>query len=141
MKTIHDFHELFENNIEPDIYLLDDKVNIQLINHLTSKNSLCLFYMDGRSISDEQTFFKKISSVMRFPDYFGHNWNAVEECIRDLSWSQASEYIIIYENFEVLAQKDPKAFDIAKSIFQEARDYWREQNIKMHILFIPSNGD
>jgi hypothetical protein len=81
------------------------------------------------------------------------NWIHIPKCLREIFYgksdnndqkvrrSQASEYIIIYENFEVLAQKDPKAFEIAKSIFQEATDYWREQNIKMHILFIPSNGD
>jgi RNAse (barnase) inhibitor barstar len=37
-------------------------------------------------IRDPHDLFEELAEQLRFPDYFGANWNALEECIRDLSW-------------------------------------------------------
>jgi hypothetical protein len=37
------------------------------------------------------------SYVLRWnsPDYFGNNWDALEECLHDLTWAPASGYVLI----------------------------------------------
>lgn len=37
-------------------------------------------------LRDPHDLFEELAEQLRFPDYFGANWNALEECIRDLSW-------------------------------------------------------
>jgi hypothetical protein len=37
-------------------------------------------------VRDPHVLLEELASQLRFPDYFGANWNALEECVRDLSW-------------------------------------------------------
>ena len=39
-----------------------------------------------------------LSEKLRFPRYFGHNWDALEECLGDLSWlGDAARVTIVHE--------------------------------------------
>jgi len=47
------------------------------------------------------------SAVLQFPWYFGENWPAFDECIRDLSWLPADVYtLIITDSLAVLSEQD-----------------------------------
>lgn len=36
-----------------------------------------------------------LSERLRFPRYFGHNWDALEECLGDLSWLGETQRVVI----------------------------------------------
>ena len=38
----------------------------------------------GSAITSESTLFEEMARAFRFPDYFGHNWAALTDCLRDL---------------------------------------------------------
>jgi len=37
-------------------------------------------------ITTKEALFAELAQRLQFPDYFGANWDALWECIRDLSW-------------------------------------------------------
>lgn len=45
---------------------------------------------------------------LSFPGYFGENWDAFEECLRDLSWLSAGQIVLDHEDV-------PLADDVASA--------------------------
>jgi hypothetical protein len=51
-----------------------------------------------------------LAAKLRFPSYFGHNWDALEECLRDLSWlDDRPRVVIVHEAFPFSAAGDSLA--------------------------------
>ena len=46
-------------------------------------------------IRRRRVLFNAISKGLRFPGYFGQNWDALEECLRDLHWWPASTRLVL----------------------------------------------
>ena len=51
--------------------------------------------LDGRRMLSVDALFGEFSAALHFPDYFGENWAALDECIRDLSWLPAPSYRVV----------------------------------------------
>ena len=95
-----------------------------------------IFYLDGREIRDKQSFLQKMAEVMRFPDYFGYNWDALEECITDLDWCPAARYILIYDYPEAFSKVEPEEWKIAYDILRSAVEYWQGMDTPLEVLLI-----
>lgn len=50
--------------------------------------------IDLRGCVGKAAWLERIAGVMDFPDTFGHNWDALEDSLRDLSWLPASGYAV-----------------------------------------------
>ncbi len=48
-----------------------------------------------RGVRSKEKLFGVLSRALRFPRYFGWNWDALEECLCDLSWLPAETQIVI----------------------------------------------
>ena len=51
-----------------------------------------------------------LAAKLRFPTYFGHNWDALDECLRDLSWlADQPRVVIVHEAFPFSSAGDALA--------------------------------
>lgn len=54
--------------------------------------------LDGREMRDTDAVFLHFYDRLKLPDYFGWNWNALLDCLRDLNWLlPADRYAFIVE--------------------------------------------
>ncbi|MGH8670377.1 MAG: barstar family protein [Burkholderiales bacterium] len=44
-----------------------------------------------------QPVFEAFSRALAFPDWFGRNWDALEDCLTDLSWHEAAGHLVLLE--------------------------------------------
>ena len=55
--------------------------------------------IDCSKLNDIHSIFESIASSLHFPDYYGHNADAWDECMRDLEWVEEDQVAIILSNF------------------------------------------
>ena len=93
-----------------------------------------MYRVDLTKVTDKEGFLEAISKAMDFPDWFGHNWDALADCLTDLSWMAADGYVIVLERADAFASAAPTDFATALSIFQDAADTWREDGVPFWTL-------
>jgi hypothetical protein len=97
-------------------------MNRKLIKELISTGYF-VATIDGRECTTLSLFIKNVANAFKFPDYFGNNVNAFFECINDLDWLDASNYVLIIQNSNYLLFEDPnnKSYvqDMLKRIIAE----------------------
>ncbi len=59
-----------------------------------------------------------------FPAWFGHNWDALSDCLVDLSWAPAQGYVVLVEEWESFAVAWPRDAGIAREVLEHAAAEW-----------------
>jgi hypothetical protein len=85
------------------------------------------------SIDLHQPVFDAFSRALGFPDWFGRNWDALEDCLCDLSWRHAAGYVLLIDGHEALAQ-DQRG--ILLDVLAAAAEYWTGEGKPFFAVFI-----
>ena len=65
---------------------------------------------------------RAIAKALRFPDWFGGNWDALEDCLGDLSWRPGDGHVLVFRNWQALPGDDLGALiDLLRS----SAEFWQ----------------
>jgi RNAse (barnase) inhibitor barstar len=80
----------------------------------------------GTHLTGKPAILKAVAKALAFPDYFGHNWDALEECLTDLSWHEGAVALLI----EAAGTPEDKAgedWGILLDILADSARYWQAE--------------
>lgn len=97
--------------------------------------------VDLARVATKEAFLAAVGEALGFPDWYGHNWDALADCLTDLSWMEADGYVIVLERADAFARAAPTDFATALSIFQDAADTWREDGVPFWTLVGTTSGE
>lgn len=91
------------------------------------KNKIFEVEIDLKNVKNNSSFFKEMDDVFHFPPYFRKNsYDSLNDCMRDLSWIEEDEIIIIFKNLNFLKERNEKLFlDISASL-ELYRNFWND---------------
>lgn len=100
-----------------------------ILDFLSSKNISSaesgFFKCDGSRMHSYNSFYDEICNVMKFPNYFGRNLNALDECLSDLDWLACDRYIIYISNAnELLMHENKNDLDGLFELLEKVADEW-----------------
>lgn len=55
--------------------------------------------LDLVRIDARQRVFEAMAQALHFPEWFGRNWDALEDCLGDLSWRGGSGHVLVFDGF------------------------------------------
>ena len=79
--------------------------------------------------TDKADLLRRFAEAFRFPDWFGHNWDALADCLTDLSWLPAPAYRVLLCNPSALRTMHPDVLATTLDILDDARHCWAEAGI------------
>jgi RNAse (barnase) inhibitor barstar len=81
--------------------------------------------VDLSGCTEKSELLSRIAKALEFPAWFGHNWDALADCLTDLGWRPAAGYVLVIENAEEMQQAEPEVFDTALAILADAAAAWK----------------
>ena len=91
--------------------------------------------VDLRGVHDKQGLLDAVACALAFPGWFGRNWDALEDCLIDLSWRPASGHVLLLDHCADLAAGAPADLAAAIEVFDGAAQFWRARARPFWALF------
>ena len=87
--------------------------------------------VDVARIDARSDVFDAVARALQFPDWFGRNWDALEDCLGDLSWRPARGHVLLFEGFPGGDERG-QLIDVLRSSAQ----FWAARSHPFFAVFI-----
>lgn len=91
---------------------------------------------DASEIGDDRDLLDAVGDALSFPGYFGRNWDALDECLRDLDWLPAEGWVLVVEGARALWSARPEAASKLVRAWPGAAERWAQEDKGLHLVFV-----
>jgi RNAse (barnase) inhibitor barstar len=117
--------QLLKDKDRAGVYLAGP--DTRLIAEAAEAAGLALWRVDIGHVHDKQGFTALVAKALAFPQWFGGNWDAFEDCLGDLSWQPAPGYVLVLEHGKHFGAGHKQEFVTAVEVLDGVAEYWQGQ--------------
>jgi len=93
-------------------------------------------------VAGKEDLLDRIARVLKFPDYFGRNWDGLKDCICDLSWLGAGGHVILFQEYADVPAGDR---EVLMEILKTCAGIWARPPAPLHAepffaVFVDQHG-
>lgn len=87
-------------------------------------------------------FFEVSAAAFGFPEYFGHNWDAFEECLESQEFDEVEDLddadglLILWSGWGDLAELEPEEFAVAIDVFRDVLAAWEKEDLAARVVLV-----
>jgi RNAse (barnase) inhibitor barstar len=96
---------------------------------------LCL----PEGIRDKASLLSHYAKAGHFPDYFGNNWDALNDCLRDLSWIKQKRIVVIHNDLPL--SNNEKELSTYLEILADAVKLWKRHERHELLIVLPMKAE
>ena len=87
-----------------------------------TRDGLARAAIDGATIKDGPDLLAALGRALAFPPYYGQNWDAAEECLRDLGERYPKGCALLVDHARGLWQRQPRKMGLLTSLWLAASE-------------------
>ena len=86
-------------------------------------------------VAGKEKMLAALAKSLGFPEWFGGNWDALEDCLTDLSWREDRPRVLLFSG-----AKAGDELGILLDILASSAEYWRERERAFFAVFVDPKG-
>ncbi len=107
--------------------------------HIDNQQKDCLIIQVPAGIGSKMELLQFLKASLHFPDYFGNNWDALEDCFLDLSWIKCRGIVINHGDVPLMDNRNDQLMYI--SILSNSIKHWGDSTDQHSLMvFFPSSA-
>ncbi|WP_332875052.1 barstar family protein [Streptomyces geranii] len=93
--------------------------------------------LDLADVTDKAGLMTVCATALRFPDWFGANWDALADSLGDLEgWPATRGRLLLVRNWQAYAAARPEEWKTLQEIFADAAAGWRETETGLAVVMV-----
>jgi hypothetical protein len=120
-----DLAALFADPAASGAYFVDARDRAALVEAATALD-FHVASVDCSTVHDRAAGLAKIADALAFPDWFGGNWDALADCLADLSWLEGDGYLLLLDHSSGWREAEPDTFAILLDVLNDAGHAWAD---------------
>lgn len=85
--------------------------------------------LDLDGVRSKAELMRRCGDALGVPEYFGANWDALADALRDLSWLPAAPgRLLAVTSWRGYAEARPADWETLREVLEEAVDFWRAES-------------
>lgn len=109
---------LLAGHHEPGVHRWHAAHHVDDVRHTVEHAGWGFGAIDGWTRTTKAEVLAAIGEALAFPDHYGRNLDALEDCLRDLS----GPTVLLWDGWSTLARADERTFGVLLRIFARHRD-------------------
>jgi hypothetical protein len=89
--------------------------------------------LDVVAIDARDNPLQKIACALSFPDWFGGNWDALEDSLGDLSWRKGEGHVLVFTGY-------PEPSDVLLDVLRSSAEHWMQRKKPFFAVFVDPAG-
>lgn len=100
------------------------KIYIKLAETDIDKEKIFYSMIEGKNCQKVEDLFQEFATKLKFPNYFGENWAAFDECLNDLEWLDSEKFVLFIKDFDKVLIGDGEEFKVFVNILNSTINEW-----------------
>ncbi|MBS1170271.1 MAG: barstar family protein [Burkholderiaceae bacterium] len=94
-------------------------------------------YAHCSGTNTKQQVLTRIAESFHFPKYFGKNFDALADCLTDLTHKAGAQpgFVVVLEHLPETAKFDKEAREKLLDVFRDAADFWGDKKVQFRVFY------
>jgi len=101
---------------------------------------LQVYKIDLAKAHGKSGLFDAFAKALKFPEHFGKNWDAFNDCLSDLTWLDGRGWVLILTSCRPFATKHEADFEMALDILGGVVASWQEEGRPFWVIVTNQPG-
>jgi RNAse (barnase) inhibitor barstar len=107
---------------------------------IANEAGLAVIRVDIHHVHGKADFLALLAKAMKFPDWFGGNWDALADMLTDLSWHEAPGYVLVLEKSKHFGVGHKEEFATAMDVMGFVANEWKAEGTPFWVFVSGAQG-